>query len=100
MIAQPEYSSIEDSLGNLSKSSNAKNLDHAHLSSNTTREHGDKKSIHKLLKESQDLQSEINIIFAELSDLNRKVRIDIDDFCHIGVHSNTTIDNGRSSDMK
>lgn len=95
--AEPDYSSSKDSLGTLLQPSVKSLGDHVHLSSSTTTK---EKPIHELLKESKDLQNDINIIFAELSDLNRQVRIDIDDFCRIGVHSNTTIDNGRSSEMK
>lgn len=100
LSAEPDYSSSKDSLGTLLQPSVKSLGDHVHLSSSTKRDHAEEKPIRELLKESKDLQNDINIIFAELSDLNRQVRIDIDDFCHIGVHSNTTIDNGRSSEMK
>ena len=41
----------------------------------------------ELLKQSLQLQEEINNIFHELSSLNRQVRIDIDDFCNIYENS-------------
>lgn len=54
-------------------------------------------SIKELIRESQELQNEINSIFAELSDINRQVKIDIDDFCHIGLHSTSSILNASRS---
>ncbi|KAL3237697.1 uncharacterized protein RNJ42_00684 [Nakaseomyces bracarensis] len=41
----------------------------------------------ELIDRSVQLQAEINSVFAELSDLNRQVRIDIDDFCNIYENS-------------
>ncbi|QLQ82341.1 hypothetical protein HG537_0H01020 [Torulaspora globosa] len=55
-------------------------------------------SIGDLIKESQRLQKDINSIFAELSDINRQVRIDIDDFCRIGLHNTSNILNSSSSE--
>lgn len=56
----------------------------------------EEQSIGDLIKESQRLQKYINSIFAELSDINRQVRIDIDDFCRIGLHNTSTILNSSS----
>lgn len=53
-------------------------------------------SLKDLIESSQRLQSEITDIFAKIKDLNRQVRIDIDDFCHIGVHNTTSTDNVRN----
>ncbi|QLL31933.1 hypothetical protein HG536_0C01000 [Torulaspora globosa] len=55
-------------------------------------------SIADLINESQRLQKDINSIFAELSDINRQVRIDIDDFCRIGLHNTSAILNSSSSE--
>lgn len=51
----------------------------------------DKNTMADLIKDSQGLQKEINTIFAELSDINRQVRIDIDEFCRIGLHNTSSI---------
>lgn len=48
-------------------------------------------SVKDLIGEAQELQSEINSIFAELSDINRQVKIDIDEFCHIGLQNTSSI---------
>ncbi|QLG73888.1 hypothetical protein HG535_0F04000 [Zygotorulaspora mrakii] len=50
-------------------------------------------SLTSMIKSSQSLQQEINGIFAQLNDLNRQVRIDIDDFCNIGMRNSTTLNN-------
>ncbi|CCE62217.1 hypothetical protein TPHA_0C00600 [Tetrapisispora phaffii CBS 4417] len=42
-----------------------------------------KEDINALIEEAMNLQDEINISFAELSDLNRQVRIDVEEFCKI-----------------
>lgn len=54
-------------------------------------------SVGELIRESQALQNEINSIFAELSDINRQVKIDIDEFCHIGLHSTSSMLNASRS---
>lgn len=41
----------------------------------------------QLIRSSVQLQAEINALFVELSDLNRQVRVDIDDFCNIYENS-------------
>ncbi|GAV55292.1 hypothetical protein ZYGR_0AS06160 [Zygosaccharomyces rouxii] len=50
-------------------------------------------NLSELLKSSWKLQNEINSTFEELCGVNRQVRVDIDDFCHIRDNSTTNINN-------
>ncbi|CCC69300.1 hypothetical protein NCAS_0C03100 [Naumovozyma castellii] len=42
----------------------------------------------ELIRQAKSNQTDINAVFASLSDVNRQVRIDVDDFC--GILSNVT----------
>lgn len=77
---------------NASDESNLTRSDLSHISEQKEQSIGD------LVKESQELQKDINSIFAELSDINRQVRIDIDDFCRIGLNNTSSILNSSRSE--
>lgn len=59
----------------------------------SVREGQNQSNVSELLKSSLGLQNEISGTFEELCGVNRQVRVDIDDFCHIRDNSTTNINN-------
>ncbi|GCF00859.1 hypothetical protein ZYGM_000735 [Zygosaccharomyces mellis] len=59
----------------------------------SAREGQNQSNFSELLKSSLQLQNEISGTFEELCGVNRQVRVDIDDFCHIRDNSTSNIDN-------
>ncbi|CAR28883.1 hypothetical protein ZYGR_0U02410 [Zygosaccharomyces rouxii] len=96
-------SASEENLDNVSKpissgtlrSSSVPSPASVNVLSQGTRDQG---NLSELSKSSWQLQNEINGIFEELCSVNRQVRVDIDDFCHIRDNSTTNINNATQVD--
>lgn len=93
--------SSEQTLDNMSKPISSGTLRSKSLPSNVhspSEQNQNRKDLSGLLKSSLDLQNEINGIFEELCTVNRQVRVDIDDFCHIRDNSTTQVNNVSQAD--